>query len=43
MVAAFAEFEHAMMVSRAKNGLAAARSRGRQGGRPAKNDTGAGR
>lgn len=36
MVAAFAEFEHAMMVSRTKDGLAAARSRGRQGGRPAK-------
>jgi DNA invertase Pin-like site-specific DNA recombinase len=36
MVAAFAEFEHALMVGRTKDGLAAARSRGRLGGRPAK-------
>lgn len=36
MVAAFAEFEHSMMVSRTKDGLAAARARGRRGGRPAK-------
>lgn len=36
MVAAFAEFEHSMMVSRTKDGLAAARARGRHGGRPAK-------
>ena len=36
MVAAFAEFEHSMMVSRTKDGLAAARARGRRGGRKAK-------
>lgn len=36
MVAAFAEFEHSMMVSRTKDGLAAARARGRVGGRKAK-------
>ncbi len=36
MVAAFAEFEHSMMVSRTKDGLAAARARGRLGGRKAK-------
>jgi DNA invertase Pin-like site-specific DNA recombinase len=31
MVAAFAEFEHSIMVSRTKDGLAAARARGRDG------------
>ncbi len=36
MVAAFAEFEHSMMVSRTKDGLAAARARGRVGGRKPK-------
>lgn len=36
MVAAFAEFEHSMMVSRTKDGLEAARARGRVGGRKAK-------
>jgi DNA invertase Pin-like site-specific DNA recombinase len=36
LVAAFAEFEHSMMVSRTKDGLAAARARGRVGGRKAK-------
>jgi DNA invertase Pin-like site-specific DNA recombinase len=36
MVAAFAEFEHSMMVSRTRDGLAAARARGRNGGRPSK-------
>jgi DNA invertase Pin-like site-specific DNA recombinase len=36
MVAAFAEFEHSMMVSRTKDGLAAARARGRLGGRKPK-------
>lgn len=36
MVAAFAEFEHSMMVSRTKDGLAAARARGRVGGRKSK-------
>jgi DNA invertase Pin-like site-specific DNA recombinase len=36
MVAAFAEFEHSIMVSRTKDGLAAARARGRVGGRKAK-------
>ncbi len=36
MVAAFAEFEHSMMVSRTRDGLAAARARGRVGGRKAK-------
>jgi DNA invertase Pin-like site-specific DNA recombinase len=36
MVAAFAEFEHSMMVSRTKDGLAAARARGRRWGRKAK-------
>lgn len=33
MVAAFAEFEHSMMRSRTMDGLAAARARGRKGGR----------
>lgn len=33
MVAAFAEFEHSMMKSRTMDGLAAARARGRKGGR----------
>ena len=33
MVAAFAQFEHKMMVERTKDGLAAARARGRVGGR----------
>jgi DNA invertase Pin-like site-specific DNA recombinase len=32
LVAAFAEFEHAMIVERTKEGLAAARARGRMGG-----------
>ena len=36
MVAAMAEFEHAMMVARTKDGLAAARARGRLGGRKPK-------
>lgn len=36
MVAAFAEFEHAIMVARTKDGLAAARARGRFGGRKPK-------
>jgi DNA invertase Pin-like site-specific DNA recombinase len=36
MVAAFAEFEHSIMVARTKDGLAAARARGRNGGRPPK-------
>lgn len=36
MVAAFAEFEHSIMVSRTKDGLAAARARGRVGGRKPK-------
>jgi DNA invertase Pin-like site-specific DNA recombinase len=36
MVAAFAEFEHSIMVSRTKDGLAAARARGRVGGRKSK-------
>jgi DNA invertase Pin-like site-specific DNA recombinase len=36
MVAAFAEFEHAMMKARTLDGLAAARARGRVGGRKAK-------
>lgn len=36
MIAAFAEFEHAIMVSRTKDGLAAARARGRKGGRKPK-------
>lgn len=36
MVAAFAEFEHSMMRSRTMDGLAAARARGRSGGRKAK-------
>ncbi|KAB1639704.1 recombinase family protein [Pseudoclavibacter terrae] len=36
MIAAFAEFEHGMMVSRTKDGLAAARARGRVGGRKPK-------
>lgn len=35
MVAAFAEFEHSMMKSRTMDGLAAARARGRKGGRRA--------
>lgn len=33
MISAFAEFEHSMMVARTKDGLAAARARGRVGGR----------
>lgn len=33
MIAAMAEFEHSMMVARTKDGLAAARARGRLGGR----------
>lgn len=36
MVAGFAEFEHSMMVARTKDGLAAARARGRVGGRKPK-------
>jgi DNA invertase Pin-like site-specific DNA recombinase len=36
MIAAFAEFEHAMMRARTMDGLAAARARGRVGGRKAK-------
>lgn len=36
MIAAFAEFEHDLMRSRTMDGLAAARARGRQGGRRAK-------
>jgi DNA invertase Pin-like site-specific DNA recombinase len=36
MVAAFAEFEHEIMRSRTIDGLAAARARGRNGGRPPK-------
>ncbi|MCX6495198.1 MAG: recombinase family protein [Actinobacteria bacterium] len=36
MVAGFAEFEHAIMVARTKDGLAAARARGRVGGRKPK-------
>nr|WP_199176550.1 recombinase family protein [Subtercola sp. Z020] len=36
MVSAFAEFEREMMVSRTKDGLAAARARGRTGGRKPK-------
>ena len=36
MVAAMAEFEHSMMVARTKDGLAAARARGRLGGRKPK-------
>ncbi|WP_349427475.1 recombinase family protein [Microbacterium sp. LWS13-1.2] len=36
MVAAFAEFEHSMMRARTMDGLAAARARGRKGGRKAK-------
>jgi DNA invertase Pin-like site-specific DNA recombinase len=36
MVAAFAEFEHSMMKARTMDGLAAARARGRVGGRKAK-------
>jgi DNA invertase Pin-like site-specific DNA recombinase len=36
MVAAFAEFEHSLMVARTKDGLAAARARGRVGGRKPK-------
>lgn len=35
MVAAFAEFEHSMMRARTLDGLAAARARGRKGGRKA--------
>ena len=35
MVAAFAEFEHSMMRARTMDGLAAARARGRKGGRKA--------
>lgn len=36
MIAAMAEFEHAMMVARTRDGLAAARARGRLGGRKPK-------
>jgi len=36
MVAAMAEFEHSLMVARTKDGLAAARARGRLGGRKPK-------
>ena len=36
MVAGFAEFEHAMMAARTRDGLAAARARGRVGGRKPK-------
>jgi DNA invertase Pin-like site-specific DNA recombinase len=36
MVAAFSEFEHAIMAARTKDGLAAARARGRLGGRKPK-------
>lgn len=36
MIAAMAEFEHAMIVARTKDGLAAARARGRLGGRKPK-------
>lgn len=36
MVAAFSEFEHSIMVARTKDGLAAARARGRVGGRKPK-------
>jgi DNA invertase Pin-like site-specific DNA recombinase len=36
LIAAFAEFEHSMMVARTKDGLAAARARGRVGGRKPK-------
>lgn len=36
LMAAFAEFEHDLMVSRTLDGLAAARARGRNGGRKAK-------
>ena len=36
MIAAFAEFEHGIMVARTKDGLAAARARGRVGGRKPK-------
>lgn len=36
MIAAFAQFEHDLMVSRTKDGLAAARARGRMGGRKPK-------
>lgn len=38
MVAAFAEFEHSLIVSRTMDGLAAARARGRLGGRKPKLD-----
>ena len=36
MIAAFAEFEHGIMVNRTLDGLAAARAKGRKGGRKAK-------
>jgi DNA invertase Pin-like site-specific DNA recombinase len=36
IVSAFAEFEHSLIVSRTKDGLAAARARGRTGGRKPK-------
>jgi DNA invertase Pin-like site-specific DNA recombinase len=36
MIAAMAEFEHSLMVARTKDGLAAARARGRLGGRKPK-------
>lgn len=39
MISAFAEFEHSMMVARTKDGLAAARARGRTGGRKPKLST----
>lgn len=38
MLAALAEFEREMIIERTHAGLAAARSRGRQGGRPKKSD-----
>jgi DNA invertase Pin-like site-specific DNA recombinase len=36
ILAAFAEFEHDLIVARTRDGLAAARARGRSGGRPAR-------
>lgn len=38
MFAALAEFEHALIQERTRAGLAAARARGRKGGRPIKLD-----